>query len=308
MSTGYGIPLKALIIEDSKAVCDAIIAVLNRGNSMTVSVGTVEGALAEYRTSRYDVVILDTAVDGHRGLEFIDAITPSQDSTSKSRLRSSSNAPVVVIRHTGEKIPTDCLQVKQEIPFPFTGEELARAVHDSLSAREASKIRDALLPHRDKFTSLADLADRGIVPGGFYVFYERKPIVVKDALKAFADSGYNMFLITASRPKVAKERMGLSGNAEIFILSGHEYLLGSMVQKTLDFISKHDNAVVTLDDLDGVINRCGLDRTLRALSAILRENRSNKTFTFMTSVNGQLFGDSVKDMLGEMMTVFETEV
>ena len=278
--------MRALIIEDSKAICDAIVAVLNKGDSRTVSVGTVEGALAEYRSSKYDVVILDTAVDGHRGLAFIDAITPSQDSTSKSRLRSASNAPVVVIRHVGERIPNDCMFVKQEIPFPFTGEELARAVHDSLTARQADKIRASLLPPKNEFGSLAALADKDITPGGAYVFDERKPVAIKNAVVAFADAGYSMFLITSSRPKVAKERMGLSRNADIFILSGAEYPLGSMVQATLDFISKAEKPVVTLDDLDGVINHCGLDRTLRALSSILRENKGDKEFTFMTSVNG----------------------
>ena len=300
--------MKALIEEDSKIVCDAIIAVLNKGDTRTVSVGTVEGALAEYRGSKYDVVILDMAVDGHRGLDFIDAITPAQDSTSKERKRASYGAPVVVIRHVGEKVPTDCMAVKQEIPFPFTGEELANAIHDSLTSRQADKIRATLLPPKVGFDTIADLESKGIFAGKYYIFDERKPTGIRKAAGTFSEAGYKMFVITSSRPKVAKERMGLERSADVFVLTGSELPLGSMVQAVKEFIAANPDAVIVLDDLDSVINRCGLDRTFRVLVAILRDRTPDSHFTFLTSVNGRLFGDSVKGMFSEIMTVFETEV
>jgi len=300
--------LKALIIEDSKIVCDAIVAVLNKGDTRTVSVGTIEGALAEYKGSKYDVVILDMAVDGHRGLDFIDAITPAQDSTNKERKRMFAGAPVVVIRHVGEKVPTDCMAVKQEIPFPFTGEELANAIHDSLSSRQADKIRASLIPPKVAFDSIADLEKKGISAGNYYIFDERKPTGIRKAAGAFSDAGYKMFVVTSSRPKVAKERMGLERGADVFVLTGSELPLGSMVQAVKDFIISNPDAVIVLDDLDSVINRCGLDRTFRVLVAILRDKAQDSRFTFLTSVNGKLFGDSVKGMFSEIMTVFETEV
>ncbi len=300
--------MKALIIEDSRIVCDAIIAVLNNVNARTVSVGTIDGALSEYRGTKYDVVILDMAVDGHRGLEFIDAVTPAQDSTSKSRSRSAGNAPIVVIRHVGEKIPGDCMFLKAEIPFPFTGEELVTAIQTSVNSRTADKIRASLLPPKVKLDSMAELEKKGISPGGAYVFYERKPTGVRRAISTFSNAGHKIYVVTSSRPKVAKERMGLDRGADVFILSGSEYPLGTMVQAVRDFTDANPDAVVAIDDLDAVINRCGLDRTFRALSAILRDRPPESRFTFMTSVNGQLFGVSIKKMLAEMMTVFETEV
>ncbi len=86
---------------------------------------------------------------------------------------------------------------------------------------------------------------------------------------------------------MAKERIGVDKNVEVFQLKGQDFPLGTMVQNVSDYVQnvdEHPKPMVVIDDLDLIFNKCGTDRTLRALSAMI--NGENKgRFTFMTSVN-----------------------
>ncbi len=299
--------MKTLVIEDNKAIADAMEEILEKGGNRVVVVRTVREGLTEYRHQRFDAVVLDTAVDKGRGMEFVDEFTPKQDSTSKSRSRLLGNAGIVVIRRNGDNIPSDNPLVKKEIPFPFTSTQLTHAILDMLSERDAARARKVLDPPSNEADPVKELESMAISPGGAYLFYQEKPGAIRRAVGAFFRAGYDIYIITAARPKVAKERMGLDRSTDTFILSGAKFHLGTMVQSANDFIERSEKPVIAIDDLDAVINHCGLDRTLRALSTVMK-GRKQKGFTFMTSVNGRELSGSVKDMLAELMTVYETEV
>lgn len=121
-----------------------------------------------------------------------------------------------------------------------------------------------------------------------------------------ANAGFHIFLVTASRPKVAKERMGLDRETEVFLLEGNELPMGSMVAAVSDYVEKHERSMVVIDDLDVIFDRCGIDRTLRALSLILKGKNAGK-FTFMTSVDASAHSESIKGLLGQLMNVYNTE-
>ena len=299
--------LKILLIEDNKNLVEAVTSLLSKADYEVTTADSVGDALNEYRRHRFDVTILDGGVENGRGLDFVSALTPAPDATAKERSRFADGCKILVISRVGQTVPTDNILVKGTVPFPFATDQLTGALENMLSERDAAKARRVFEPPRKNADPAAVLSGMGIVPGKAYMFFQEKPNTVRSAVGAFAALGYDMYLVTAARPKVAKERMGLDRSADVFILSGSEYRLGSMVQAVRDFAEKAEKPVVAIDDLDSVINHCGLDRTLRALSELLR-GRKGRDFTFMTSVNGRVLSDSIKGMLSELMIINDTEV
>lgn len=64
--------------------------------------------------------------------------------------------------------------------------------------------------------------------------------------------------------------------------------------------------MVIIDDLDLIIERCGIGRTLRALSEILAGENQGK-FTFITAVNSGARSESVKNLLCQLMNLYNNE-
>lgn len=240
-------------------------------------------------------------MENRRGYEFVSALTPRQDSNTKVREKQASGAGIVLIAHPDEVIPNDSILVKRVIPFPFRETDLVHAVLDTLSEREANKVRDTLAPSVEGGDAQAFLESLGVAEGKAYAFLREDRETVRKVSGTLAASGARVFLVSSARPKVAKERMGLDRDAVVFNLSGSRYPLGSVVESVRDFVSKNPGAVIEFDDIDDVVNHCGLDRTLRMLSTLLSEGG----FTFLMSVNGRLLSPAVRDMIGGLMGIIE---
>lgn len=285
--------MKLLVVEDKPVVLDAISQIFQPDGAHITGVATVPDAVAEAATGRYDVIILDTAVSGKTGLTLLDEVRVTDPSERSFLRRKRKDPAIVAVRHVGDVIPDDNPLLKGEVMFPFTAESLRTAVAQVLSA--SSPRRGPVMD--DSYT--------GIVPGRAYLCYHD----IRNVAERSAEAGFNIFLVTASRPKVAKERIGVDKNVEVFQLRGNELPLGTMVQAVSDYVqdaSAHPKPMVVIDDLDLIFDRCGMDRTLRALSSMINGENKGK-FTFMTSVNEDSLSESIKTLLRQLMDVYKAE-
>ena len=146
-----------------------------------------------------------------------------------------------------------------------------------------------------------ELARRGVTYGESYIFFEERPIVIQQTVQVFANAGYDMMLVTSARAKVARERFGLDKAAEVFTRF-RIFFSGAF----FDFIMTNKAPLVSIGDLDNIIEHCGVDMTLRAVQQIV-SMRKKKTFTLLISVDGSLLTQNVRNLLTGMMTEYRIE-
>lgn len=262
--------MKALIIEDREGMKTMLMDVLEKNGIEHTAVNTVEEAMATIQTDKdHRIVILDTAVSDGTGMSFIDDLESweAEPESKKGRRQRAENGPaIIVIRNSTESVPESCIFVKAELVKPFTTSMLVDAINAALP-------KDKRIVDADRGRMMAnpndELVRRGITYGESYVFFQENPRTVLDIMQTFSMAGYDMLLITASRAKVARERFGLDKGAEVYTLKGNFYPLGTMIDMVRGFIEGSRYPVVALDDLDNIIDHCGIDRTFVALKEIL---------------------------------------
>ena len=82
---------RILLVEDEKAIRDAVTAYLERENYWVTAVGDGQDALEEFQKHHFDLVILDLMLPGVDGLE-ICRTCPSSCSPPRARWRTASSA------------------------------------------------------------------------------------------------------------------------------------------------------------------------------------------------------------------------
>ena len=84
------------------------------------------------------------------------------------------------------------------------------------------------------------------------------------------------------------------------------FLMVNAGQAVDDFIMSNKAPLVSIGDLDNIIEHCGVDMTLRAVQQIV-SMRKKKTFTLLISVDGSLLTQNVRNLLTGMMTEYRIE-
>ena len=269
---------------------------------------TISGALEDLELFQPQIVILDTSVQEGTGMSFLTMVTPVEEEkeSRKERRKKLEGGPSIwVIRTVYELVPTDCPFVKASLVRPFTAEQLTEAIKQ-LIPKDRKKDVPKLFEEAESTNPEVELARRGVSYGESYIFFEERPIVIQQTVQVFANAGYDMMLVTSVRPKVARERFGLDKGAEVFTLTGYNFPLGKMIQAVQDFINSKKAPLVSIGDLDNIIEHCGVDMTLRAVQQIV-SMRKKKTFTLLISVDGGLLTQNVRDLLTGMMTEYKIE-
>ena len=300
--------MKALIIEDREGMKTMLMDVLEKNGIEHTAVNTVEEAMATIQADKdHRIVILDTAVSDGTGMSFIDDLESweAEPESKKGRRQRAENGPaIIVIRNSTESVPESCIFVKAELVKPFTTSMLVDAINAALP-------KDKRIVDADRGRMMAnpndELVRRGITYGESYVFFQENPRTVLDIMQTFSMAGYDMLLITASRAKVARERFGLDKGAEVYTLKGNFYPLGTMIDMVRGFIEGSRYPVVALDDLDNIIDHCGIDRTFVALKEILALRGEKHKFTFLASVDGEVLKKNERAVLTSMMTLYKEE-
>lgn len=269
---------------------------------------TVDDALARLRSERLDLVVLDVSVDGGDGMRFVTEAARDEKAEENERRRRrefANGTGILVLRRPSEAVPTDCMRVKGDLVKPFGEAALKAAV-------------DAALPHErrpepppEEWTKVpsdpeSELTNNGVVFGESYVYFRQSQDEVHRAMRGFALAGYEMILVTEARPKVARERFGLDQGAEVLTLTGSNYRLGSVVAAVEAFVDRSEHPVIAVDDLDAIIDRCGTERTLRAVAEMERCGGDKKK-TLLVSADGELMGDNVRRLLSDMMVLYTKE-
>ncbi len=294
---------------------------------------TVDEAIEDNRTFRPDMVILDTSIQDGSGMDYLAAQTPveEENETRKERKKKMEGPPILVVRTVYEVVPTDCPFVKATLVRPFTTEELLDSVKELISKEDIEKAISSKRSHRKKDESSdseeispeakkklsrlyedayaldpkVELTRMGLYFGESYVFFEEQPIVIHQAVQAFANAGMDMFLLTPVRAKVARERFGLDIGAEVFTLSGSRYPIGTMIEAVKNFVRTKKLPLVAIGDLDNIIQQCGIDITLRAIRQILSFRDDKTRFTLLVSVDETLLPTNIRNLLVEMMTEYK---
>lgn len=333
--------LTALVLEDRNAMVQMFCGMLKRFGIESQVFPTVSDALSAMKTFRPDMVILDSSVDGGNGMSFVSAITPveeEKESRKERRKKIESVPPVLVVHTVYETVPSDCTFLKASLVRPFTSEQLIDSIKKLVSRETADAViadskaqensRDAgkgdeeaeadrarIRQNRERLTKLyqdvpaadprVELARMGMTFGESYVFFEERPIVIHQAVQIFANAGFDMFLLTSARAKVARERFGLDLGTEVFTLTGTNYPLGTMISAVERFVTEKERPLVAIGNLDNIIEHCGTDMTLRAIQQILSFRNRETNFTLLVSVDGDLLASNVKKLLTEMMTEYK---
>lgn len=269
---------------------------------------TVSDALEEMKTYQPQIVILDSSVDGGNGMRFISAVTPVEDEreSRKERKKKLESGPgILVVRTIYEVVPTDCPFIKASLVRPFTEEQLIESIKQ-LIPKDKKGESPELFRETEATNPEVELIRKGITYGESYVFFEERPIIIHQVMQIFANAGYDMLLVTHLRAKVAREKFGLDKGAEVFTLSGANYPMGTMIEVVERFISTKKYPLIAIGDLEVIIERCGVDLTMRAIHQLLSlKKRSNREFTLLTSVDDELLAQNVRSLLAGMMTEYK---
>lgn len=170
--------MKMLAVEDNPVVLDAIMAVFPPGTVQMSSSKTLRDGIVQASSGRYDVVIVDSALEGRTGLRLLDEVTISEEVGRSFFRRRKKDPAIVVIRHIGDVVPTDNPLLKGELTFPFTTEDLRNAVAQALPENTARL--SGLIAAPDGVASMADLSRIGVATGKAYLFYNEKPTIIRD--------------------------------------------------------------------------------------------------------------------------------
>lgn len=300
--------MKALIVEDREGMKTMLTDVLGRNGIENTAVGSVDEALDFVRSEKDRcIVVLDTAVSDGSGMSFIDRFEKLDDEprSKRERRRRMENGPnLVMIRNSNEHVPESCIFVKSELVKPFNTETLISAINAALPKEKRIDVADT---SKKMVNPNDELVRRGITFGESYIFFQEDPRTVLEIMQTFSMAGYDMLLITSSRAKVARERFGLDKGAGVYTLKGDFYPLGTMITAIQTFIDKSRYPVIALDDLDNIIDHCGVDRVMVALKEILAIRGSKRKFTFLTSVDGDILRKNERTVLTNMMTLYKEE-
>lgn len=281
-----------------------------------IFVQTPEEGVAVIAKEHPNLVVLDVAVAGSTGMTLLDQLQPEGGEHASAlfrRLQRDGGPGVVVLRENADRIPDGSLLVRADLVKPFTEQALLAALaaavpHDKAVKRALHAEDAATLEAADPEV---ELQRRGLSFGESYVFFQENSKAIHAAVLAYSRAGYGIMLVTAGRAKVARERFGLDKDTVVFSLSaatqrGSGYPLGTLIGQARKFIADVDHPVVAIDDLDNIIEHCGLDRTFAALHEILALRREER-FTLLVSVDGESLTRKDQGLLTEMMTLYTEE-
>lgn len=308
--------MKAVVVEDSEVMQNMLRETLERLGIATILVQTPEEGAAAIAKEHPNLVVLDVAVAGGTGMTLLDRLQPEGGEHASAlfrRLQRDEGPGVVVLRENADRTPDGSLLVRADLVKPFTKQALLAALEAAVP--HDKEVRQAIRTDGAATLTAAnpevELERRGLSFGESYVFFQEKSKAVHAAVLAYSRAGYGIMLVTAGRAKVARERFGLDKDAVVFSLSasmqrGSSYPLGTLIDQAWKFIADVDHPVVAIDDLDNIIEHCGLDRTFEALHEILAQRREER-FTLLVSVDGESLTRKDQDLLTEMMTLYTEE-
>ncbi len=325
--------MKALVIEDRKAMEQMFCGTLEKFGFETKVSSTVAEAIEDNSSFHPDLVILDSSIENGSGTDYLTALIPVEEvnETRKERKKKMEGAPILVVRTANDVVPTDCPFIKASLVRPFTTDQLLECIKEiiseddierAVSEKRSFRKKDGDSDHevlsdksKKRLSKLysdtpaidpkVELARMGMIYGESYVFFEEQPIVIHQAVQIFANAGYDMFLLTPVRAKVARERFGLDIGTEVFTLSGSKYPIGTMIEAVKNFVRTKKMPLVAIGDLDNIIQQCGIDITLRAIRQILSFRDDKTRFTLLVSVDDSLLVANIRNLLVEMMTEYK---
>ncbi|KUE73777.1 hypothetical protein AUQ37_07775 [Candidatus Methanomethylophilus sp. 1R26] len=297
--------MKTLIVEDRDFMTAALTGELDSLGRQYTVVASVQEALAAVRAEKERMlVVLDNGVSGG-GTEFInglETIYGTYPGRKDRRMRSSQGPVVIFLRLPGESVPGSNY-VKKVLDKPFGSEDFAKALEEAefggssnVSASKKERMQDPV----------SDLTRRGIVPGEAYVVFEKQPSVVYDVMRTFSAAGYDMFIITAGRAKAVRDSFGLDSASPVFTLRGERYPLGTLIASAREFLKTGYMPVIAIDDLDGIIERCGIDSTMVAVKELIGL-RKIKKYTLLASADSDLLSPNERALLTSMMAPYKED-
>ncbi|MGI6008749.1 MAG: hypothetical protein ACOX8X_01305 [Methanomethylophilus sp.] len=297
--------MKTLIVEDRDFMTSALAGALEKAGREYSVATDVEEALGIVTSSpERMLVVIDTGVGGGKGHELLNGIEKwlgAAEGRRERRERATMGPIVVIIKSPRESAPSSSIIVRKVLNKPFSTQEFTealdqaeQAVTGNISSGDKSRMTDPK----------AELTRRGITYGEAYVVFEKRPDVITDLMKTFSAAGNDMFVVTVGRAKAVRDEFGLDASSPVFTLRGNRYPLGSMIAAASEFLKKAYLPVIAIEDLDGIIERCGLDSALVAIRELLDLGKAKK-FTLLASADADLLAPSERDLLSSMMTVYK---
>lgn len=297
--------MKTLIVEDRDFMTAALTGVLDSlGRQYAVAASVQEALAAVQAENERMLVVLDNGVSGG-GTEFINGLEKiygTYPGRKDRRMRFFKGPIVVALRLPGESV-AESNYVKKILDKPFNTEAFAKALEEA-EFGESSNIAPSKKERMQD--PVSELTRRGIVPGEAYVVFEKQPSVIYDVIRAFSAAGYDMFIITAGRAKAVRDAFGLDSASPVFTLRGERYPLGTLIASAKEFLKTSYMPAIAIDDLDGIIERCGIDSSMVAVKELI-DLRKTKKYTLLASADSDLLSPNERELLTSMMAPYKED-
>ena len=172
---------RILLVEDEKAIRDAVTAYLERENYWVTAVGDGQEALEEFSKHHFDLVILDLMLPRVPGERVCRAI------------RDNSDVPIIMLTAKGEvedRIIGLELGADDYLVKPFSPAELVARVKSHI------QIHERLLEHREK------QKDQGIQVKNLLILPKARRVYLSGEELSLANKEFELLLFMAQNPNI----------------------------------------------------------------------------------------------------------
>lgn len=283
--------MKILIVDDNAAIQDIIRDIVEADGHTARVASTIDEGLEKVKSFEPDIVFLDSRVGDEEGMYFV---TRLRDEGSVIDIK------VILLKTSGERVPTDDPWIKDSIIKPFKADTITQSLYSIVQsdAIVLRKSRDKNKPFRKLFEkksrmkkSTVDASEKGIMFGRSYVIFEPEPEIIYEFINAFNDE-YDVMIITSSRLKAVNEKFdykigtirSMTSNPKRGMYDIHS--LGSLIVSVAEYISSSRKPVVVFDNFYEIAKVNGLNATLTMVHELFKGNSKECTFAFSVDDSG----------------------
>ncbi|MDR3206235.1 MAG: response regulator [Candidatus Methanoplasma sp.] len=281
--------MKVLIIDDNLAIRNVLAEVLTDAGYEVDSAVSSDEAVRKIRAG-CDIALLDMDADGGAGLRMIDDMRDED-------LRGLS---IILLRSWNEQVPRDNALIRGYIQKPFRSSDVLNKISETVRGEHDDRKAKKQEPKRSP-------GDGRVEFGKSYMFFEDAPRTVYTAAESLCGDGCEALVISVSREKAVKERVGNS-NVDVLRLSFKRlssyqdvYKLGTAIDRVRTFVERAEHPAVVFDGLDPLIERNGMNSVLMMMHRILTSSYGKK-ISVLASANPKNFTGKDREILLNHMT------
>ncbi len=310
--------MKVIVIDDNVAIQEILKDILIENGHIVKISGNISNAVNQIIDFRPDAILLDAKVNDEDGMQIL---------TRAHEMDRDLDLATILVKGVNDEVPHDSPYIKATVNKPFKSSDISNALETLMKKKEEERLEregakkkkfGGLFGSKKKPESEEQIADdtkvieehsnnEGPLFGNSYVFFEREPNKIYDFLKIFSPQDYSIQIISSDNAKAVRQRLG-SDIFDITTLSAGGRgktmdinALGTLTVFIKEYIHEHDNPIIVIDNFSNIIDSNGLNHSLVFIHQLINSKDSEKTVSFLVSVNQSAL--TIKDrniLLGDM--------